>query len=119
MLLETIPNTAPQLTTRVKLAFPFAGLCPVSGEPQPGSTLSISYEAGNVLLETKALRRYLETFAGDNQHGVRDLEQAVQRIAQECANALTVAVTVAAHYILTIGEMDVEVRAQPYSSKVA
>lgn len=112
-MLETIPNNYPKLTTQVSLTYPFAQLCPASGEPQPSSTITITYEAGDYLLETKALRRYLASFAGDNTHRVRDLEEVAQVIAQECANALVVRVDVRAHYELSIGSMEVAVTAMP------
>lgn len=112
-MLETIPNRHPHLPTHVRLTHPFTGLCPISGEPQASSTITISYEAGSRFLETKALRRYIESFAGENAYGVRDLEEAVQVIAQECANALVVQVIVHAHYELSTGSMDVEVTAMP------
>jgi NADPH-dependent 7-cyano-7-deazaguanine reductase QueF len=99
--------------TRVRLTYPFAQLCPVSGEPQPGSTITISYDAGALLLETKALQRYLASFAGDNLHGVRDLEEAAQVIAQQCADMLRATVHVVARYHLHVGGMEVEVRAEP------
>lgn len=117
-MLETIPNKYPQLTMRVNLTHPFAQLCPFSGEPQPASTLTISYEAGSCLLETKALRRYLASFAGENEHGVQDLEEAVQVIAQACADALVVQVIARAHYELLIGSMDVEVSAMPKNTPI-
>jgi NADPH-dependent 7-cyano-7-deazaguanine reductase QueF len=109
---ETIPNARPVLTTWVELRNSFAGLCPMSGEPQEGSTITISYDAGALLLETKALRRYLKTFVGENPHGVRDLEEAAQQIALDCAAALGVAVTVTADYLLVAGAMRVVVRSQ-------
>ena len=112
-LLATIPNGYPALTTRVRLTYPFAQLCPISGEPQPGSTITISYNAGSLLLETKALRQYLASFAGENPYGVRDLEQAAQVIAQACADLLGIRVDVSALYHLNIGEMEVEVQAEP------
>lgn len=112
-MLETIPNKYPKLTTQVSLTYPFAQLCPISGEPQSSSTITIIYEAGDCLLETKALRRYLESFAGDNAYGVRDLEEAVQVIAQECANVLFVQVVVRAFYDLSVGSVEVEVTATP------
>ena len=113
MTLETIPNKHPELTTRVSLAYPFSGLCPVSTEPQPESRIVIRYNAGERLLETKSLRRYLESFAGENPYGVRDLEEAAQVIAQTCANVLDVQVTVKASYDLLLGSMEVEVVAIP------
>ena len=112
-LLATIPNGYPALTTRVRLTYPFAQLCPISGEPQPGSTITISYNAGALLLETKALRQYLASFAGENPYGVRDLEQAAQVIALACADLLGIRVDVSALYHLNIGEMEVEVEAEP------
>ena len=112
-LLASIPNGYPALSMRVRLTYPFAQLCPISGEPQPGSTITISYNAGALLLETKALRQYLTSFAGENPHGVRDLEEAAQVIAQQCADMLHTSVQVHAEYVLTIGRMDVEVEAVP------
>lgn len=111
--LDTISNGYPALTMRVRLTYPFAQLCPISGEPQPGSTITISYNAGAFLLETKALRQYLASFAGENVHGVRDLEEAAQVIAQQCANILHTSVHIHATYHLNIGKMDVEVEAEP------
>jgi 7-cyano-7-deazaguanine reductase len=112
-LLATIPNGYPALNMRVRLTYPFAQLCPISGEPQPGSTISISYTAGALLLETKALRQYLAAFAGENPYGVRDLEQAAQVIAQQCADIARAAICVVAKYHLQVGEMEVEVQAEP------
>lgn len=117
MTLETILNKYPELPMRISLTYPFARLCPMTGEPQPLSTLTISYEAGDCLLETKALRRYLESFAGENVYDIRDLEEAAQAVAKACANALAVQVLVRAHYELMIGLMDVEVTATPQPSE--
>jgi NADPH-dependent 7-cyano-7-deazaguanine reductase QueF len=112
-LLATIANGYPALPMRVRLTYPFAQLCPISGEPQAGSTITISYTAGALLLETKALRQYLASFAGENPHAVRDLEEAAQVIAQQCANILGTPIDVSALYLLRIGEMHVEVHAEP------
>src|SRR3954463_13692104 len=112
-LLATIPNGYPALTTRVRLTYPFAQLCPVSGEPQPGSTITISYNVGALLLETKALRQYLASFAGENPYGVRDLEQAAQVIAQACADVVQTAIHGGAKYHLPSGEMEVDLQAEP------
>ena len=112
-LLATIPNGYPVLTMRVRLTYPFAQLCPISGEPQAGSTITISYNAGALLLETKAFRQYLASFAGENPHGTRDLEEAAQVIAQQCANMLHTSVHIYAAYLLNVGKMEVEVEAAP------
>lgn len=112
-ILATIPNGYPALTMRVRLTYPFAQLCPISGEPQHSSTITISYNAGPLLLEIKALRQYLASFAGESPHGVRDLEEAAQVIAQQCANALHITVNVYAEYHLNIGKMEIDVEAEP------
>jgi NADPH-dependent 7-cyano-7-deazaguanine reductase QueF len=112
-LLATIPNSYPALRMRVCLTYPFAQLCPISGEPQPNSAITISYNAGALLLEIKALRQYLASFVGENPHGVRDLEEATQVIAQQCANILHTSVHVYAKYHLNIGKMEIEVEAEP------
>jgi 7-cyano-7-deazaguanine reductase len=114
-LLASIPNGYPTMLMHVRLTYPFAQLCPISGEPQPGSTITISYHASALLLETKALRQYLASFRGENPHGVRDLEQAAQVIAQECANILHTQVDVSALYHLSIGDMQVDVQAEPHA----
>lgn len=112
-LLTSIPNSYPLIATHVSLTYPFAQLCPISGEPQAGSTITISYDASKALLETKSLRAYLASFAGENVHGVRDLEETVQVVAQHCADVLRKPVQVIAHYHLKVGEMKVDVRVEP------
>lgn len=113
--LATVPNKYPLVATHIHLTYPFAQLCPMSGEPQPGSTITISYEADKVLLEIKALRQYLASYMGENPHNVRDLEEAAQVIAQHCADVLQKPVQVIAHYHLKIGEMEVKVCAEPHT----
>jgi NADPH-dependent 7-cyano-7-deazaguanine reductase QueF len=115
MNLETIPNKYPQLATQVSVTYPFAQLCPVTSEPQPSSTITISYTAGACLLETKSVRHYLDSFAGENVYDIRDLEEAAQVIAQVCSHVLCVQVIVRAYYILMSGSMEVEVTATPHS----
>jgi NADPH-dependent 7-cyano-7-deazaguanine reductase QueF len=111
--LATIANPYPTLATEVRLQFPLARLCPVSAEPQPGSTIAISYRAGALLLETKALRAYLEAYARQEPPEVRDLEELAQVVALHCARALGGEVEVHTHYVLAHGTMDVRVRCAP------
>lgn len=113
MSIETIDNKYAHIATRISLTYPFVGLCPVSSEPQPSSTITISYQAGAKLLEMKSLRTYIKSFAGENVYGVRDLEEAAQVIAQACAQVLGTQVVLSAHYELREGSMDVEVIVQP------
>ena len=114
-LLMTIPNKYPTIPTHIRLTYPFAQLCPISGEPQPASTITISYDAGTCLLETKATRTYLASFAGENRYGVRDLEEAAQLVAQHCADLLGIQVQVRAYYLLQLEEMEVIVTAEPHA----
>ena len=68
------------------------GLCPVSGNPQEGSGILISYKAQDGFLEVEALKAFVESYQGGKGE-VRSMEGMLQEIAQECANILRVSVT--------------------------
>src|SRR3954463_3924157 len=72
----------------------------------PGSSSNVS------ILQSR-IDGLLASFAGENPYGVRDLEQAAQVIAQQCANILRTSVQVHAEYLLNIGKMEVEIEAEP------
>lgn len=107
--LNTIPNTHPELSTRVRLVTPYAGACPHSGEPQPGSTMTLIYTPAALLIELHAVEQYLARFAeGD----AIDLETVVQETARDAAAAVGVPVTVIGRFHLRRGlEMVVTCRA--------
>ena len=91
-MLLTQPNTSD-----VKLwqqhTLPLPSCCPVSGNPQVGSTITISYLPDTLFLEVYSLRTYIDKFRG-GYDGVRDMEGMVQKIANECAKTIGVKVKV-------------------------
>lgn len=67
--------------------------CPVSKNPQSGSTLTIRYCPQGCSLEVGSLYAYVHEFRGglrDEQGNllVRDMEGMLLRIAQDCSQAL-------------------------------
>lgn len=73
--------------------------CPVSGNPQPGSEIKISYEPNGRCLEVAALRTYLDSYVG-GRGPVRSMEGMIQQIADDTAKTLGVMVTVEADLII-------------------
>jgi NADPH-dependent 7-cyano-7-deazaguanine reductase QueF len=73
--------------------------CPVSGNPQPGSTLAISYKGEESFLEVYSLKAFIESYVG-GKNGVRSMEGMLQDIAQACADALNIEVRLYANLLL-------------------
>lgn len=74
--------------TRSCHVFDLPRMCPVSGNPQPGSVIEVHYTASAWFLEIETLGEYIASFIGGRQVGrafVRDMEQTIQAIAAECA----------------------------------
>ena len=65
------------------------GLCPVSGNPQEGSGILISYKAVDGFLEVAALKAFVESYR-NGKGEIRSMEGMLQDIAQACANILRV-----------------------------
>lgn len=75
--------------------FDLPRMCPISGNPQPGSVLEVWYSAADSFLEIETLGEYIHSFIGGRQIGrafVRDMEQTIQAIASECAASVGVKV---------------------------
>lgn len=75
--------------------------CPVSKNPFPGSNIKICYRPRRLVLEVAALKAYINQFRGGLKDDsgaivVRDMEAMISRIAQDCASAAGVPVTVCA-----------------------
>ncbi|MFW5709109.1 MAG: hypothetical protein ACOCX5_02695 [Chloroflexota bacterium] len=97
---------------RVSHRLPLRALCPVTGNPQAGSELVISYVPAAVLLDVFGLAEVIQGYVGHQQ--VRDIEYMVQHVTQRFANVLDVAVTVSAHIVLDIDQgLDIEAIAEP------
>ncbi len=93
------PNYHPEIETVSEHRFDLPAMCPVSGNPQPGSVLTVSYTAVEWFLEIETLGEYIEGFIGGKQVGrtfIRDMEQTVQRVAIDCAASVGVPVEVVA-----------------------
>lgn len=67
----------------------FSGCCPITGNPQKGSTLTISYKGSTHFLEVAALRALVDSYIG-GKGDVRSMEGMLQEITQVCADILRV-----------------------------
>jgi 7-cyano-7-deazaguanine reductase len=65
--------------------------CPISHNPRPGSTISLSYKGKDTFLEVYSLRKFVDSYRG-GKDGVRSMEGMLQEITQACAQALGVEV---------------------------
>lgn len=102
-MLLTQPNTKQNIQLWQRHDLPLPSCCPVSGNPQPGSVVSISYRPHAAFIEVYSLRKYIDSYVG-GKDGVRDMEGMIQQIAADCAAVVGVAVTVRANIILQRGD---------------
>lgn len=125
MLPKILPSTLPSdivLQECHILALP--SCCPVSKNPRPGSTITISYEPANFVLEVGSLFTYIHQFVGGLRDDagelvVRDMEGMIARIAMDCSQVLGVCVEVVANLtILPKQEMRVCVVIDPKKEKM-
>lgn len=93
-LLKTIANARPDVDTLVEHVLFLPELCPATLNPKPGSTLTLRYQAGELLLELFSLDTYIDAFIGHTV--VRDMEFFVQTVALDAAHALGGEVTAVA-----------------------
>lgn len=82
-----------------------SGLCPVSKNPQPASTIKIVYRPRRFVLEIARLYAYLHQYKGGlcDEAGnivVRSMEGMIDRVALDCAQTLGVPVRVYADLVL-------------------
>jgi NADPH-dependent 7-cyano-7-deazaguanine reductase QueF len=91
-------NVQPRLhdtPVRVCHSFDLPRMCPVSGNPQPGSVLEVWYTPDQWFLEIETLGEYIANYIGGHQIGrafIRDMEQTIQQIAADCAASVGVRV---------------------------
>jgi NADPH-dependent 7-cyano-7-deazaguanine reductase QueF len=93
------PNLNEHISTRSRHTFDLPRMCPVSGNPQPGSVIAVYYTARRWFLEIETLGAYIASYIGGRAHAgglIRDMEQTIQQIAQDCAASLEAPVTVVA-----------------------
>src|SRR5438477_9326062 len=90
--LETMPNEEWRVIMRMEHRLGLPPCCPVSGNPQPGSQITIRYLPRKKVLEVFSLRRFINEFVGGHPDGTRNMETMIQRITQACADAVGVRV---------------------------
>jgi hypothetical protein len=83
--------------------------CPVSKNPLPGSTLTISYFSRGKVLDVIPLIIHVGKYVGglrdeQGQLVIRDMETLIQRISDDCCEALGVMVKARADLILWPGD---------------
>jgi 7-cyano-7-deazaguanine reductase len=102
MTLKTIDNPKISKLTKQIHEVQVPSLCPKTGNPITGSTLTITYVPDEKLLEVYSLNEYIASFIGSKE--VRDLELFTQVVARDCHNVLGVKVSVIGKFILNIGQ---------------
>jgi hypothetical protein len=117
--LKTLPNHHKTVATVQTHTLDLPQCCPISGNPQPGSTIEISYTPQSKHIEVYSLRDYISTYIGGKKcpySGTmieREMESMIQRIAIDCAAAASVPVSVVAHLVLDCGRLRVECEGRP------
>jgi 7-cyano-7-deazaguanine reductase len=101
--IATVKNEARCFWTEETHVLDLPACCPISGNPQPGSTLTIRYEPRERILEVAALRAYIDSYVGGHD-GVRSMEGMIQQIAADVAAAVSVNVCVEADLIIEPGQ---------------
>lgn len=110
----TQPNTITNTHLFERHVLPLPSCCPVSGNPQPGSEVIISYHPKDKFLEVYSLKKYIDEYIGGHESGIRDMEGMIQQIALDCATTAGVYVRVDAKIKLQFGdEMRLVAKARP------
>lgn len=98
-MIRTMPNEQPLVPTAVEHVLDIPACCPVSGNPRPGSRLTIRYCPSRTTLEVYSLKQYLAGYVG-GKGDIRAMEAMVQQIVVDCRDALGVEVEVIADLVL-------------------
>ncbi len=102
MALQTIANPKISRLKKQIHEVEIPPLCPKTGNPIQGSTLTITYTPNETLLELYSLKEYIASFIGSRE--VRDLELFTQVVARDCHAVLGVEVSVIGKFVLNIGQ---------------
>ncbi len=102
MALKTIDNPKISKLEKQIHEVEIPPLCPKTGNPIEGSTLTITYTPKDKLLELYSLNEYVASFIGSKE--VRDLELFTQVVARDCQAILGVEVSVVGKFVLNIGQ---------------
>ncbi len=117
-MLKTMPHAVnSNVVTVVSHILAIPPCCPVSHNPRPGSSLTITYEPYDKVLEVASLYAYIHSFVDglkdeDGVIVVRNMEEMIERIAVDCSQMVGVRVSVEAELVLLPQQrMHVEVSA--------
>lgn len=102
-MIDTQANLHPHVRIYQTHIIDLPSCCPVSKNPQPGSTIKISYHAKAVFLEVYSLHEYVHSYI-NGRGDVRSMEGMLQQIAHDCAKVLSVKVIAEALVILDCGD---------------
>lgn len=94
-MIATQPNERRCASMEESHILPLAPACPISGNPQAGSSITITYSPSDRILEVESLRSYVDSYTG-GLGDIRSMEGMVQAITQDAANATGVSVEVVA-----------------------
>lgn len=61
--------------------------CPITANPQHGSSVEITYRPEQFILEVQSLHDYIASFVG-GRGDVRSMEGMIQQIAHDCSKTL-------------------------------
>lgn len=73
--------------------------CPVSNNPQPGSTITICYSPKKFILEVYSLKKYIDSYKG-GKGVIRSMEGMIQNITKDCAEAICATVEIESRLII-------------------
>lgn len=82
MALEFIKNSNSKINTTITLITPFVNACPHSGEPQEGSTISVTYQPKDRLIELHSIEKYLKELSQGSV--ALDMETVAQLVFLAC-----------------------------------
>lgn len=116
--MKTQPITDINVIQRERHILEVPRCCPVSKNPLPGSTITISYIPKGIVLEVASLKGYIHRFVGglrdaDNNVTVRSMEDLVVRVAKDASRILGVKVIVYAK-LLIAPEQKMQIRTIAY-----
>lgn len=103
--LRVLPNNTMRRRLLEQHILELPACCPISKNPRPGSKITISYRAKEMVLDITPLYAYIQQFVGGlyNATGeleVRDMEGMLLRIAHDCAQVVNVPVRVTAQLVI-------------------
>ena len=71
--------------------------CPISGNPYPGSKISVSYFPYDTVVPVEDLANWIAEYVGGHEsRDVRNMEEMIQDLAKRCAEETKVTVRVSA-----------------------